>query len=1101
MAPADPMLSAVHSENALLPVVLQDAGNKRWIWDSVLPIAGGRTRFLVFSGAPSKDRASWRLTIRDPGTGMAPAPNVQVTESHPTELGLGKNTIPAELYEVQTVASVYQQVRIESDEPGRGFLLMEGGPPIRLLSYQAAFNQRVGERIGIIAAVYDADAGFNGSGLGGVSEALLRVTTPDGRVLTSDMHDDGLHRDGQRGDAVYGGEFLADRAGNFKAQALFRGQSGSGAGFVRTAEHLIPVIEGSVHLQGQAAIGTMQGDHRLRVGLEVSAPEPERHYRVYAEVWGTDPSGNEASIPVAWVGGMSTVDDDGLHVSLDTRWITKSGAREPFELRKLRVEDSDFFITLASAERMPLAIPALPATGAPPEQVVVDAEMLVGRRPSYLDTDERSTPQATARAYTSGIGHKLLLVHGYCSSDVWGPLIDQFDNAAVFLDLGENRTNDQFAQLLLDFGLPWRSYSIIAHSQGGMASLHLYNYYWSGLDNAGPGRLIQSVGTPYQGTPLATELAVIGQIFGHGCGTSTNLTPSGAASWLAGITSSSRSEVSYYTTSFTDDSGYDYCSLITDLFLEDPDDGVVERARGQLPGGVNLGHKTGWCHSAGMHDPPQTTDSARNAVMNADAAVGLPDLIVTGMAVSDTMLETGQSFTASATVQNQGGGSSTSTTLRYYRSTDSTLTTSDTELSTVPVSSLPSGGSSPESDAETIDVAGTFWIGACVDAVSGESITTNQCSTGLEVTVTASTACEGDNLVIANVTYPSGPPVVCVGNSSIAAGPAVRVESGAEVSYLSPLIRLNSGFSVETGAIFHAFSTIAALPIQYRHETLVPSDASASPGARALRYADLPAALIATLQGAGAGAGLTRDFQIDMYGRYVLFVSDVDLVPDDVNRVSDVYSYDAALGWLELVSSGIHGLAGEGASDYPAMDAAGERVVLQSEADDLVFGDDNGVSDIFLYDRAFGSLARVTDDSSRPSNHPDIDARGENILFDSVDADGFRQVFVSKGAGEPNEQISVSQAPNGQRLDNHHPAISADGRYIAYTEVAPSGETTICSVQVYERKNGLFARLPCPSAIVDDSQGRPRFSAGAERIEWYWPDRKAPVALANPLWR
>ena len=38
--------------------------------------------------------------------------------------------------------------------------------------------------------------------------------------------------------------------------------------------------------------------------------------------------------------------------------------------------------------------------------------------------------------------------------------------------------------------------------QGGAASLHLYTYYWSGFDYATGNRLIQSVGTPYQGTAL-----------------------------------------------------------------------------------------------------------------------------------------------------------------------------------------------------------------------------------------------------------------------------------------------------------------------------------------------------------------------------------------------------------------------------------------------------------------------------------------------------------------------------------------------------------------------------------------------------------------------
>ncbi|MCG8461915.1 MAG: trypsin-like serine protease, partial [Holophagales bacterium] len=105
---------------------------------------------------------------------------------------------------------------------------------------------------------------------------------------------------------------------------------------------------------------------------------------------------------------------------------------------------------------------------------------------------------------------------------------------------------------------------------------------------------------------------------------------------------------------------------------------------------------------------------------------GAPDLVVLSPSVSDTTLSPGQSFTASATVQNQGTGSSVSTTLRYYSSSNSTVSPSDTQLGTDPVVPLGSGQSSPESELVGAPTTpGTYWIGACVDAVSGEASTSN----------------------------------------------------------------------------------------------------------------------------------------------------------------------------------------------------------------------------------------------------------------------------------------------------------------------------------------------------------------------------------------
>ena len=87
-------------------------------------------------------------------------------------------------------------------------------------------------------------------------------------------------------------------------------------------------------------------------------------------------------------------------------------------------------------------------------------------------------------------------------------------------------------------------------------------------------------------------------------------------------------------------------------------------------------------------------------------------------------------------MQNQGAGTASSTTLRYFRSEDETISTADVPIGTDAVSSLAAGGSSPESISVSIGTAGTFFVGACVDAVSGESSTSNNCSTGVQVTVT-----------------------------------------------------------------------------------------------------------------------------------------------------------------------------------------------------------------------------------------------------------------------------------------------------------------------------------------------------------------------------
>lgn len=64
----------------------------------------------------------------------------------------------------------------------------------------------------------------------------------------------------------------------------------------------------------------------------------------------------------------------------------------------------------------------------------------------------------------SGRG-KLMLVHGYCSSDVWGPVQGQFSNSVKFQDFDKNRNHDTFAILIANSGAFYPSFGVVAHSQ------------------------------------------------------------------------------------------------------------------------------------------------------------------------------------------------------------------------------------------------------------------------------------------------------------------------------------------------------------------------------------------------------------------------------------------------------------------------------------------------------------------------------------------------------------------------------------------------------------------------------------------------------------
>lgn len=518
--------------------------------------------------------------------------------------GLGDENFPAEIFELKAVEKGMLRIRVESAKKAvsnnaEGFLVISSETPYRLYSYIDTFSTVVGGEIGLVTSLFDKNTNneidrpnaLNGN----IRSASAEITLPNGKLQTVNLNDNG--------NGTFRVAFMPVMSGKHIAQITVRGTTPEGMEFVRTSEELFQVAANRAVIGGKIDANLVD-DVRFQLNLPVQGLKSGQKVIVHGEVWGLNSDGREQA--VAWIGGMTNVTNGRVALSLDSRWLAISDVKGNYELRNIRISDENS-IVIGETERLALPTVYPTATSRNFGGQITD-EMLQGRRPANLNTNK-------------AVGGKLMLVHGYCSGDAWAST-GSFTNWVKFLDLNQNRTHDQFANLIKNFGASLPSFGVVAHSQGGAASLHLYNYYWSGLDYAtGGSRLIQSVGTPYQGTALAGNLAAIGSVFGAGCGSNSNLTYSGAASWLAGISASSRAKVYYHTTSFTDVwYRYDYCSLATDAFLGDPEDGVTEKAYGQLPSGNNLGHKTGWCHTTSMRDPGQTTDSSRNSNMNANAA-------------------------------------------------------------------------------------------------------------------------------------------------------------------------------------------------------------------------------------------------------------------------------------------------------------------------------------------------------------------------------------------------------------------------------------------------------------------------------------------------
>ena len=150
-------------------------------------------------------------------------------------------------------------------------------------------------------------------------------------------------------------------------------------------------------------------------------------------------------------------------------------------------------------------------------------------------------------------------------------------------------------------------------------------------------------------------------------------------------------------------------------------------------------HTPGSYHYGACVDPVSGESDTTNNCSDTVAVTVLPpppDLSVEGLTVDVDSLVAHQPFTLSVTVWNQGTGSSNTTTLRYYRSDDSNISSGDDNAGRAQIPALDASGISHASiTIAAPPTPGVYHYGACIVPVPGEPDTTNNCSHAVAVTV------------------------------------------------------------------------------------------------------------------------------------------------------------------------------------------------------------------------------------------------------------------------------------------------------------------------------------------------------------------------------
>jgi Tol biopolymer transport system component len=162
----------------------------------------------------------------------------------------------------------------------------------------------------------------------------------------------------------------------------------------------------------------------------------------------------------------------------------------------------------------------------------------------------------------------------------------------------------------------------------------------------------------------------------------------------------------------------------------------------------------------------------------------------------------------------------------------------------------------------------------------------------------------------------------------------------------------------------------------------------------------------------GEGDSLRPSISAD--GRYVAFDSDDwNLVWGDTNDDFDVFVNDRATTVTTRISIDDNGTQSSGAGYRPSISADGRYVAFYSEASNLVPGDTNGATDVFVHDQRSGATKRVSvgstgAEANGDSIRPALSANGRLAVFESDatnlvpgDTNGFTDVFLNDPQGTP----------------------------------------------------------------------------------------------------
>jgi WD40-like Beta Propeller Repeat len=220
-------------------------------------------------------------------------------------------------------------------------------------------------------------------------------------------------------------------------------------------------------------------------------------------------------------------------------------------------------------------------------------------------------------------------------------------------------------------------------------------------------------------------------------------------------------------------------------------------------------------------------------------------------------------------------------------------------------------------------------------------------------------------------------------------------------------------------------------------------------------------------------------------GRYVAFTSNAsNLVGGDTNSKDDIFVHDRQTKQTTRVSVATNGTQANESSFGTGLSADGRYVTFGSYASNLVSGDTNNKADTFIYDRQAKQTSRVSvaTDGRQATGHSfsfDISADGRYVSFESIannlvagDTNAKSDIFVHDRLTKQTTRANVATDGSQTNFGSHSPILSADGRYVSFASIAnnlAAGDTNNKD-DVFIRDRNFFPGNPTDLKITAASK-------------------------------